>query len=117
MNPDPGNPGAPRRPTGQPEAGAVNPYLYNRPDRISGGEEPSEIPEMRMIGLWLCLAWLAGGAAFAQEPEESEEPKSVEERLDELDQKVRVLDRKSELDKEQAAEKAKTAGQVAAGKD
>ena len=73
---------------------------------------------MRTIGLWLCLAWLTlGGTAFAQEPEETEEPKSVEERLDELDQKIRVLDRKEELDKEQAAEKAKTAGQATAGKD
>jgi phosphate-selective porin OprO/OprP len=69
---------------------------------------------MKEIGLWLCLA-LLGGTAFGQEPEE--EPKSVEERLDELDQKVRVLDRRSELDKEQAAEKAKTAGAVTAGKD
>ena len=81
---------------------------------------------MRTIGLWLCLALLAGGTAFAQEPPaeetteetaEAEEPKSVEERLDELDQKIRVLDRKGELDKEQAAEKAKTAGQATAGKD
>lgn len=73
---------------------------------------------MRTIGLWLCLALLAGGTAFAQEPEETpEQPKSVEERLDELDQKIRVLDRKGELDKEAAAEKAKTAGQVTAGRD
>jgi phosphate-selective porin OprO/OprP len=72
---------------------------------------------MKKIVLWLCLALLNGGMAFAQEPEETEEPKSVEERLDELDQKIRVLDRKSELEKEQAAEKAKTAGQVTAGKD
>ena len=42
---------------------------------------------------------------------------TVEERLDELDQKIRVLDRKTELDKEAAAEKAKTAGQATAGKD
>ena len=79
---------------------------------------------MREIGLALFCAWLTFGSAAivaAQEPAEetteSEEPKSVEERLDELDQKVRVLDRKSELDKEQAAEKAKTAGQATAGKD
>jgi len=73
---------------------------------------------MKEISLWLCLAWLGfGGTAFAQEPPTEEQPQSVEERLDELDQKVRVLDRKSELDKEQAAEKAKTAGQATAGKD
>ncbi|HVG10823.1 MAG TPA: porin [Thermoanaerobaculia bacterium] len=87
---------------------------------------------MREIGLALFCAWLTIGSAdmaAAQEPAEetaeetteaateAESPKSVEERLDELDQKVRVLDRKSELDKEQAAEKAKTAGQITAGKD
>ncbi|MFL6198711.1 MAG: OprO/OprP family phosphate-selective porin [Thermoanaerobaculia bacterium] len=83
---------------------------------------------MREIGLALFCAWLTFGSAAmvaAQEPAEepaeetteAEPPQSVEERLDELDQKVRVLDRKSELDKEQAAEKAKTAGQATAGKD
>lgn len=81
---------------------------------------------MREIVLCLCFAWLTfGGLAAAQEPaeaeepeaEETSEPQSVEERLDELDQKVRVLDRRSELEKEQAAEKAKTAGGVTAGRD
>jgi phosphate-selective porin OprO and OprP len=66
----------------------------------------------------LCCVWLALRAASAQEAtqEPATEP-TVEERLDELDQKIRVLDRKDELDKEQAAEKAKTAPQVTAGKD
>lgn len=120
MNPDPG-PGAPRRPTGQPEAGSGQPFYYADPTGSPEERNPSEIPEMRTIGLWLCLAWLTGGMAVAQEPEETPEaeetPKSVEERLDELDQKVRVLDRRSELEKEQAAEKAKTAGQATAGRD
>jgi phosphate-selective porin OprO/OprP len=72
---------------------------------------------MRDRGMWAFCAWLVfAGVAVAQEPAE-EEPKSVEERLDELDQKVRVLDRKSELDKEAAAEKAKTASTVTSGKD
>lgn len=83
---------------------------------------------MREIVLCLCCAWLTlGGLASAQEPaetqepeateEESQEPRSVEERLDELDQKIRVIDRRTELDKEQAAEKAKTAGGITAGRD
>ncbi len=72
---------------------------------------------MREIGLAACFACLAfAGAAVAQEPAQ-DEPKTVEERLDELDQKVRVLDRQSELDKEAAAEKAKTTATVTAGKD
>jgi phosphate-selective porin OprO/OprP len=76
---------------------------------------------MRKTVCWACFAWLLfAGAALAQEPEPEETPttpKTVEERLDELDQKVRVLDRKSELDKEAAAEKAKTASSVTSGKD
>lgn len=85
---------------------------------------------MREIVLCLCCAWLTfGGLAAAQEPavqepvaEETEEtsddtPKSVEERLDELDQKVRVIDRRSELEKEQAAEKAKTSASLTAARD
>jgi phosphate-selective porin OprO/OprP len=76
---------------------------------------------MRQIGCWACFAWLLfAGAALAQEPAPEETPpppNTVEDRLDELDQKVRVLDRKSELDKEAAAEKAKTASSVTSGKD
>ncbi|HEX3128251.1 MAG TPA: porin [Thermoanaerobaculia bacterium] len=78
---------------------------------------------MRQMGCWAFGAWLLfSGVALAQEPTEptatdEEQPKSVEERLDELDQKVRVLDRKDELDKEAAAEKAKTASTVTSGKD
>lgn len=82
---------------------------------------------MRQMGCWAFGAWLLfSGVALAQEPPaepteetatDEETPKSVEERLDELDQKVRVLDRKSELDKEAAAEKAKTAASATAGKD
>lgn len=89
---------------------------------------------MRQIGCWAFFAWLLfSGVAFAQEPAaqdpaatteeassdeaQDETPKSVEERLDELDQKVKILDRKSELDKEAATEKAKTASSVTSGKD
>jgi phosphate-selective porin OprO/OprP len=77
---------------------------------------------MRDRGLWAFCAWLLLASPIlaqepAQEPEQEEQPKSVEDRLDELDQKVRVLDRKSELDKEAAAEKAKTASSVTSGKD
>lgn len=82
---------------------------------------------MRKVGLWLCCAWLIlGNVAAAQEPAEtppvedeaqSEEPKSVEERLDELEQQIRIVDRQAELEKEQAAEKAKTAATATAGKD
>lgn len=56
----------------------------------------------------------------AAEPEQAEEPATpatVEERLDEIDQKLRVLGRQGELDKETAAEKAKTATSVTSGRD
>src|SRR6185295_2750065 len=68
---------------------------------------------MRYAFVVLCPILLAHPAR-AQEPEQKP---TVEERLDELDQKIRILDRKTELDKEQAAEKAKAAGQATAGKD
>jgi phosphate-selective porin OprO/OprP len=80
----------------------------------------------RQFQRWLCCIGLAlwAGAALAQEPmapveeeereQESQEPRTVEERLDDLDQRLRVLDRKAELEKEQAAERAKTAGAATA---
>src|SRR4051794_31609612 len=94
---------------------------------------------MKNAAIWLSLALLAAPAARAQEapqqsqqppataeaPAEAQEPaqdaaetpQSVDQKLEELDQKIRVLDRKIEIDKEAAAEKAKTAGQAVAGKD
>jgi phosphate-selective porin OprO/OprP len=84
---------------------------------------------MRHVRFWLCCALLALPVyAWAQEPQEwqeeareesgqEEQEPAVEERLDELDQKLRVLDRKAELEKEQAAEKAKTAGLANAARD
>ena len=86
---------------------------------------------MKNVSTWLCCALLALPAAVraqdsqaqpqpeAQEParDAAETPQSVDQKLEELDQKIRVLDRKIEIDKEAAAEKAKTAGQAVAGKD
>src|ERR1700712_4172555 len=97
---------------------------------------------MKNVSIWLCCGLLALPAAVraqdpqpqpeAQEPAPQPEaqepapdaspqtpqtPQSVDEKLQELDQKIRVLDRKIEIDKEAAAEKAKTAGQAVAGKD
>lgn len=77
---------------------------------------------MRQAALWLCFALLAL-PAWAQE--ETQEPasgdesvqESVEEKIERLDQELRVLKRQAELDKEAAAEKAKTTGQVTAGRD
>ena len=74
------------------------------------------------LALMLGPACLAVGpmptpAARSPTPGRRGGPQTVDQRLEELDQKIRILDRKSEIDKEAAAEKAKTAGQVAAGKD
>ena len=74
----------------------------------------------RAVELLCCtLLLLLAGPVRSQEPEEnpSDTPQTVEERLDELDQKVKVLERKDELDKEQAAEKAKTSSSATAAKD
>ncbi|HYG61975.1 MAG TPA: porin, partial [Thermoanaerobaculia bacterium] len=81
---------------------------------------------MRSIQAWLLCALLGFSASAlpAQEPQEGQTeeegtaaPQTVEERLDEIDQRLRVLDRRTELEKEQAAEKAKTATSVTSGRD
>lgn len=82
---------------------------------------------MTRTGGWLFCALallLLTGPARAQEPEPAQEeateetqPQTVEERLDDLDQKVRVLERQGELDKEQAADKAKTTASVTGSRD
>ncbi len=82
----------------------------------------------RSGGWWLCLLLLlvlAAGPlrAWQEEPaapegEETQEPeKTLEEKVQELDQKIRILERKDELDKEQAAEKAKTGTNATSGRD
>jgi len=77
---------------------------------------------MKYLRLFVWSIGLAvSGAALAQEtppPEPTPTPAPstpVDERLNELDQKVRVLERKREIEAEQAAEQKKTASQFAAG--
>jgi phosphate-selective porin OprO and OprP len=102
------------RTTGGPEAAFFSSFSFAT-DRTSGDAAFPEIA-MRYEVVTLCALLALPAAVRAQEPEPEPTP-TVEERLDELDQKIRVLDRKTELDKEAAAEKAKTAGQATAGKD
>ena len=85
----------------------------------------------RFGGWYLCaLLLLATGPLRAWEqdppvaPEETEEaqeqeagPQTLEEKVEELEQKIRIIERKDELEKEQAAEKAKTATNVTSGRD
>lgn len=67
------------------------------------------------VALATLLVTLAVHAVTAQDAEPP--PKSDGERIEELDQKVRILERKAELEAEAAAEQAKKQAQVAAGKD
>lgn len=67
--------------------------------------------------------WLAVAGALVLVPvapalaqEDSPTP-STEQKVEELDQKIRILERRAELAEEKAAEAAKTAGTVTAGKD
>lgn len=83
----------------------------------------------RTIRLWLPALLLMTGPLQgwqeppAEEPQEQQEeaeeatPQTVDERIEELDQKIRVLERRDELEKEQAVEKAKTATNVTSGRD
>src|SRR5688572_27879045 len=68
----------------------------------------------RFGGWWLCILLLEGGPLWAQE-EEAQEPQTLEEKVEELEQKIRIIERKDELEKEQAAEKAKTASKSTSG--
>jgi phosphate-selective porin OprO/OprP len=56
-------------------------------------------------------------AAATEETPAAETPKTPEQRIEELDQKVRILERRGEVADEQAAEKAKSAASVTAGRD
>src|SRR5437764_11406760 len=88
-----------------------------RPHREASSSFPEEIAMKAMLfSLSLVLLALVPPAVRAQEPQTSETPQTTDQKLEELDQKIRVLDRKIELDKEAAAEKAKTAGGVTADK-
>lgn len=73
----------------------------------------------RFSGWWLCalLLLLLSLAAPAPARAWQEEPKSLEEKVEELDQKIRVMERRDEIDKEAAAEKAKTSTGVTSGRD
>ena len=67
-------------------------------------------------------ATLAGGRCRAEDdagpdPAGTDEPKSTDEKLDDVDQRLRILERKNELEGEAEAETAKTAGIVSVGKD
>jgi phosphate-selective porin OprO/OprP len=72
----------------------------------------------------LGCAWLLATPVLAQTPESAsqdppaaETPQTPEQRIEELDQKVRILERRGEVADEQAAEKAKSAASVTAGRD
>jgi phosphate-selective porin OprO/OprP len=69
----------------------------------------------------LLLAFVASaslGVVRADEAaSEREEPRTVEERLDEVDQRVKIMERKAELEKEAADAAKKDAASAGAGKD
>ncbi len=95
---------------------------------------PSRRASLLALALWVAVTGGVSRVVLAQEPqapnapaatapgegeptETAEPPKSVEERLDAIDQKLRVLDRKGEIEDEAEAETAKTATTATSGKD
>jgi len=80
---------------------------------------------MKLTLGWLIVSLLLlTGSVRAQEPAPAPEEaqtqdgaQTQEEKIQELDQKIRVLERKDEIRQEQEAEKAKTATSVTSGKD
>lgn len=66
----------------------------------------------------LAALLLVAGQAWSQEPAATEqEEQTLEERVQELEQQLRILGRQGELEKEAAAEKAKTTASAVAGRD
>jgi phosphate-selective porin OprO and OprP len=71
----------------------------------------------------LALAFAASGLAVAQETPPPEptpppgEPATVDQRLEDLDQKIRILQRQREIEAEAAEERKKTASQFTAGRE
>jgi phosphate-selective porin OprO and OprP len=80
---------------------------------------------MKLTLGWLIVSlFFLAGSVRAQEPAPAPEEaqaqdgaQTQDEKIQELDQKVRVLERKDEIRQEQEAEKAKTATSVTSGKD
>jgi phosphate-selective porin OprO/OprP len=104
--------------TDQTPGGSAVPFsvCFVAADRTTGG---SELPEVFIMKL--TLGWLIVSLPFLAGPLQAQEPQdgaqTQEEKIEELDQKVRILERKEELRQEQETEKAKTATSVTSGKD
>jgi len=95
--------------TGQPEANRHD-LRSNQPDNRTFSTMKEEIMKfVRYLLIAALLGALSGAAAAA------EETPSADERWQALDQKIRILERRLELDQEQAAAKGKDAVVVGAG--
>src|SRR5206468_3008991 len=74
-------------------------------------------------GRWMVVLLMAGVGAgssagrSALAEEAAPEKATTEQKLDEVDQRLRILERQKELDKEKEADKARETAQVGAGKD
>src|SRR5687767_4721755 len=70
------------------------------------------------LNRWIVTAAIAsiyGTGSAVQADETADTIKTLKQQIEALDQKVRVLERKSELDKEASVEKAKTASSASVG--
>ncbi len=68
-----------------------------------------------LVTIWMSVVWGLSKPVFAQDAA-SPEP-TLKEQMEALDQKVKILERRAELEKENAAAKAKEASILNAGKD
>ena len=79
--------------------------------------------EVRRLLVGLALVFAASRAALGQETPPPEptprpgEPATVDQRLEDLDQKIRILQRQREIEAEAAEERKKTASQFTAGRE
>ena len=73
--------------------------------------------KIRLLLLTLAIGGAMAGPPLPAAAEETPRGATVEERLDALDQRQRILERNRELDQEAAQEKGKSAIVAGAGKD
>lgn len=94
------------------------------PDRATGGRPGGE--KMKRLGVFvtgLLGIALAGGAAgsirpaVAQQTQATEETRTEEGKTEDLEQRVKILERLREIEEEKAAEKAKETVTVSAGRE
>lgn len=99
--------------TGERRPSTLCAYRESRPDPPERFSEDPLMTSRRTGALWLALTLSTAVSSLADEPPSSPAPASIEE----LDQRLRILERRREIDAEAGAGATKKAAEPKAGKD